>query len=459
MQLRLHELCVRAHLNNARAGWAMEMAAEAVQMERMSLGDVPGALVFDLAWNRNCAPRIDAGGAALSSRAADGAIVGFLLISLVWLAVVVWLMARAFNQRGLLPVLDPSPPPVADCAADVAVVIPARDEAANIGRCLQSVVHQTYPASRLRVVVIDDHSTDATFRIAAAIAEQHPCASVLRAPPLPPHWVGKSHACWFGVRAIAPDTEWLCFVDADVWAELVLLASAIAAAEAANLDLLSLAPRQELQSFAERLIMPCGLYLLAFCQDLRRVQARDSKEVTATGQFMLVRRTAYEAVGGHAAVRGAICEDLMLARLVKRTGRSTQLQDGRRLLATRMYTGWATLWVGIAKNLSEMLGGPARTAAIACIAVTLSFAAVLVPAADATGCARGDPAACWALLPGLFGSAAAFGLHIAGASYFRMPLCYGFLFPLGYTAGAAMAFDSIRRRLSGRVMWKGRTYP
>ena len=343
-------------------------------------------------------------------------------------------------------------------APNVAVIIPARDEEANIGRCLRSVVQQTYPASRLRIIVIDDHSTDATFAIAAAIADQYSCLSVLRSPPLPPHWVGKSHACWIGAQAAA-DADWLCFIDADVWAEPALLASALAAAAAAALDLLSLAPRQDLHSFAERLIMPCGLYLLAFCQDLRRVQAREGREATATGQFMLVRRAVYDAIGGHAAVRGAICEDLMLARLAKRSGRSVLLQDGHSLLATRMYTGWASLWLGIAKNLSEMLGGPARTIAIALIAVTLAWAAVVVPATAAVNCAHGARAACWALLPGMFGSAAAFGLHFAGASFFRIPLWYGLLFPLGYTAGTAMAIDSIRRRLSGRVIWKGRTYP
>jgi chlorobactene glucosyltransferase len=389
----------------------------------------------------------------------DGAAVEFLFISWAWLAIVAWLIARAFHQRGLLEVLDPVAPPVADRAPAVAIVIPARDEEANIARCLRSVAQQTYPTSRLRIVMIDDHSSDATFVIATALAQLCPSISVFRSPSLPPQWVGKSHACWIGAQAVAPDTEWLCFIDADVWAEPDLLASAVAAADAAGLDLLSLAPRQELQSFAERLIMPCGLYLLAFCQDLRSVQARDGKEATATGQFMLVRRTVYDAIGGHTAVRGAICEDLMLARLVKRSGNSVLLQDGYRLLTTRMYTGWATLWVGIAKNLSEMLGGPGRTIAIAGIAVTLAWAAVLVPAADAVGCARDAPGACSSLLPSLLGSAAAFGLHIAGASYFRIPPWYGLLFPFGYAAGAAMALDSIRRRLSGRVSWKGRTYP
>jgi chlorobactene glucosyltransferase len=381
-----------------------------------------------------------------------------LLLSSMWLAVVIWLIARAVQQRDLLPRLALAEPPMAGQAPKVAIIIPARDEAANIDRCLHSLTAQTYPALRLRIVVIDDHSRDRTFAITSALTQSCPQLTVLRSPPLPPHWVGKSHACWIGARAVE-DADWLCFVDADVWAEPALIASAVAAASAEALDLLSLAPRQELQSFAERLVMPCGLYLLAFCQDLRTVQARNSSEVTATGQFMLVRRVRYEAIGGHAAVRGAICEDLMLARLLKRSGGHAILQDGRRLLSTRMYCGWSTLWIGIAKNLSEMLGGPLRTIAIATAAVALAWAAWLVPLGDALHCAQGSSGSCISLTPAILGSAAAFGLHIAGASYFGIPLWYGLLFPLGYSTGALIAIDSVRRRLAGRVSWKGRTYP
>jgi chlorobactene glucosyltransferase len=382
-----------------------------------------------------------------------------LLLSSIWLVAVIWLIARAFQQHGLLQSLKPVEPPPVARAAKVAVIVPARDEAANIERCLRSLTAQTYPAPRLRIVVIDDHSRDGTFAIASALAQTCPQLTVLRSPPLPPHWVGKSHACWIGARAAEENTDWLCFVDADVWAEPALIASAIAAANAEALDLLSLAPRQELQSFAERLVMPCGLYLLAFCQDLRTVQARNSSEVTATGQFMLVRRAYYEAIGGHAAVRGAICEDLMLARLLKRSGGHAILQDGRRVLSTRMYRGWSTLWIGIAKNLSEMLGGPPRTMAIAAAAVVLAWAAWLIPLRDALDCAQGSTGGCVGLIPAALGFAAALGLHIAGAFYFGIPPWYGLLFPLGYSAGALIAIDSVRRRLSGRVSWKGRTYP
>jgi chlorobactene glucosyltransferase len=382
-----------------------------------------------------------------------------LVLSFIWLCIVTWLIVRASNQRGLLRALEPAGPPPAHRAPEVAVIVPARDEAANLGRCLQSLVGQSYPSTHLRIAVVDDHSTDDTFEIATFFAKQHPQLRVLRSPPLPPRWVGKAHACWIGAQAVGAETQWLCFIDADVWGEPELVASAVAAVIAEPLDLLSLAPRQQLGSFAERLIMPCGLYLLAFYQDLHVVQARNGPEATATGQFILVRRSFYDAIGGHAAVHGAISEDLMLARLLKRAGGYALLQDGRRLLSTRMYAGWSSLWIGTSKNLSDMLGGPVRTVAVALIALILAWAALLIPLTDAVSCARDNQTACIALIPAVLGSAAAFGLHIAGASYFGIPLWYGLLFPLGYSAGAAMAIDSVRRRLSGRVIWKGRTYP
>ncbi len=242
------------------------------------------------------------------------------------------------------------------------MIVPARDEAANIGRCLHSLLAQNYPADRLNVIVVDDHSTDDTAAIVRTIAAGHPQLSLLSSPPLPPRWTGKSHACWIGARAAAPESEWLCFIDADVWGEPALISSAMRAALARKLDLLSLAPRQELRSFAERLILPCGLILLSFIQDLREMQARSGSGVTATGQFMLIRRDAYEAAGGHAAVSTAICEDLEFARLLKQSGRSVLLMSGEDLVSTRMYTGWRTLVAGACQKSGRYARRPPRDA-------------------------------------------------------------------------------------------------
>lgn len=381
-----------------------------------------------------------------------------LIASLVWFGLVTWLIARAMRQNGALPKLKRIAGRDAAGLPPVCIIVPARDEAQNIGPCVRSILAQESLPPGSRVIVVDDDSRDGTADIVAALAAGDCRVRLVKAPPLPMDWTGKTHACWSGATAAPAAIEWLCFVDADMRADPPLIASALNAAVNGRIDLLSLAPRQELRSLAERLVMPCGLYILAFTQDLARVQAPDSDDAVATGQFMLMRRAAYDAVGGFAAVRNAICEDVEFARLFKRQGHKVLMQDGSALLSTRMYTGWSTLWPGFAKNLSDMLGGPARTVLIAAVAVVMAWAAVLLPAVDIAACLTGAPNAWLALAAALAGSLAAFGLHIAGAVHFRIPPWYGMLFPVGYTVGALMALDSLRWKLVRRVRWKGRVY-
>jgi chlorobactene glucosyltransferase len=381
-----------------------------------------------------------------------------LILSWAWLAIMAWLIARAFGQRHALKRLAPAAPGSGAGLPLIAVIVPARNESANIGPCVESLLAQKLPPDRLRIIVVDDASTDDTAQIVARLAARDGRIRLLSAPPLPPGWNGKVHACSIGASA-AREADWLCFLDADMRADPDLLASAVLAARTGSIALLSLAPRHRLESFAERLMLPCGLYLLAFTQNLSRIQAEGSGEVVATGQFMLLERETYERAGGWPSVRAEICEDLEFARLLKRRGERVLMLDGSELLATRMYTGWATLWPGIAKNLTVMVGGTLRTIVAASIAVALAWAAVLIPLADLAATLKGAPGAYLALLPGLAASGAAFGLHLAGAVHFRIPLYYGLLFPLGYTVGALLAFDSVRWRLQRRVYWKGRVYP
>jgi chlorobactene glucosyltransferase len=309
------------------------------------------------------------------------------------------------------------------------------------------------------VTVVDDGSSDGTPDIVAAMAPERHGLTQMRAPALADGWTGKCQACWLAALA-AEDADWLCFIDADMRAEPALIATALATAKARNLALVSFSPRHELGTFAERLMIPCGLYVLAFRQDLGKRQAADREdEVTVTGQFMLIRRDAYMAVGGHAAVRGRICEDLALAALLKRSGHSVLVFDGASVLATRMYDGWSSLWIGISKNLEEMLGG-LRPTLVTCIsAFFLSWGLYAMPIVDALRWRAGDLGGAIGLPFAAMALAAALGLHIAGARHFRIPFWYGFLFPLGYTVGVPLGLDSIRRRATGQIRWKGRTYP
>jgi chlorobactene glucosyltransferase len=381
-----------------------------------------------------------------------------LLLACGWAGLVTWLIARAVGQSRLFPALCPTASLPLDPGAFVTVVVPARDEEHNIGACLEALLRQSYPRSQWRVVVVDDHSRDATHALACAIAQQHGGMEVLQSPPLPRGWVGKCHACWIGAAAAPAQTRWLCFLDADVRAEPDLIAHAVAVAEADGLDLLSLLPRQQLGSFAERLVMPCGLYIMSICQNLAELQSPRSRDATVTGQFILARRDKYLAVGGHAAVRADIAEDVALGRTLKRAGGRVELRDGAALLRARMYAGWGSLWEGVTKNLVDMLGGPARTLATAVLAPAGAWATLVLPGLCAVAVAEEARGALPALAIAAAASLSLIGLHIGGARHFRIPFWYGLLFPLGYTVGAVMALDSVLRRRRGRVVWKGRTY-
>jgi chlorobactene glucosyltransferase len=404
------------------------------------------------------ARRYLSGGAGRGPRVKGCHQVLLLSLSCAWLAVVVWLGLRAWRQRSALPLLRSRR--ANGERPRIAVIVPARNEARNIGACLKSLIDQTIAGSNLHIIVIDDASSDGTAAIATECAAAAGSAevSVIRTSHLPPGWRGKVHACWLGYLAAPKDADWLCFLDADMRARPSLLESALVSADQQGLDLLSLAPRHELGSFAERLIIPCGHYLLAFSQELSRIQSPQSGEVAVTGQFMLFRRAAYEHIGGHASVPLAICEDLEIALLAKGAGHRVLMQDGSRLLTARMYTGWKNLWPGFAKNLIEMAGGVVPTIVYAVAAVVLSGAALALPALDAASCVHGSSIACWALLPAALASAAALAFHLFGAAHFGIPLIYGLLFPVGYWAGALLALDSLRWRLTGRVRWKGRVY-
>ena len=363
------------------------------------------------------------------------------------------LLHRAWRQRGRL---RPLPRRRASGAGDdVCVIVPARNEAANIRNCLDGLLAQTYPAENLRILVVDDESDDGTDRIVEAVMARRGDVRLLRSGALKRGWTGKAQACWTGASACGAP-EWLCFVDADMRAGPDLIASAVDEARRGT-DFLSLAPRHRLVSFAERLMIPCGLFLLGFQQNLGSAEAGPG-DVTIAGQFMLIRRSMYQRIGGHASVANAICEDLELARRAKEAGATIALLDGSELLSTRMYFGWATLWPGFAKNALETFGGPPKALATAAAAVTMSWAVVALPVVVSLH-PIGSIENRAALIVALAAAAVAIGFHAAGAAHFRIPLWFGFLFPAAYTIGAAIALDGFRLRLIGRVPWKGRHYP
>ncbi len=255
------------------------------------------------------------------------------------------------------------------------------------------------------------------------------------------------------------DTERLCFIDADVRSAPELVALAIETAERNSIDMLSLTPFQELGSFWERLIIPAGLVLIACAKDLRLIDDPGSPEISANGQFILIRRAVYFAVGGHEAVRDEICEDKALAARVKQAGYRFRLLGAEHLAQTRMYTDLASLWEGFSKNAIEIMGDGATTIAAATAGMVLAWAALLLPAlAMMDFLQQPSVAAAIGCVLALLASVAMLGVQIGTARHFRIPAIYGLLFPFAYTVVASLAWRSVALRRGGRVTWKGRTY-
>ena len=381
-----------------------------------------------------------------------------LLAGATWAGLVGWLLLRLLRQFRTHRNASLGPPPTSTKRLPtVAIIVPARDEIGNIDVCLAGLVAQRGLTQESPIIVVDDGSQDGTAEAVGKIAQDEPRIRLIAAGDLPAGWMGKPHACWQG--ALKPEAEWLCFVDADVRAAPDLLRSALAAALDQHIDMLSLNPLQEVGSFWERLIIPAGLVLIGCVQDLRPANKAGSNEIAVNGQVLLIRRDVYFAAGGHAAVRGEICEDKALAMRVRQMGWHYRMLGAEHLARTRMYTSLDTLWEGLAKNGTEILGDGPSTVAAATAALVVGWAAVLMPVLT-TLAAIGQPSA--AALAGaglaLFGSATIIGVQIGTARYFRISPLFGFLFPVAYSAVAALAWRSFALRRAGRVTWKGRTY-
>ena len=381
-----------------------------------------------------------------------------LLAGAVWAGLVGWLLSRLLRQfRAHREASLGEPPASIERLPAVAVIVPARNEIGNIERCLASLTAQRGLANGPAIIVVDDGSEDGTTEAVRNMARDNTSIRLIGAGDLPAGWMGKPHTCWQG--ALQADAEWLCFIDADVRATPDLVRTALAAALDQRIDLLSLNPRQEVGSFWERLIIPAGLVLIGCVQDLRRVDKAGSKDIAVNGQVLLIRRDIYFAVGGHAAVRGEICEDKALALRIKQAGRQYRMLGAEQLARTRMYTSLDALWEGLAKNATEIIGDGPDTVAAATAGLVIGWAAVLVPLLSVSAAVREPSVSALAgAALAVFGTATVIGVQIGTARYFRISPLFGFLFPAAYTAVAALAWRSFALQRAGQVTWKGRTY-
>jgi chlorobactene glucosyltransferase len=382
-----------------------------------------------------------------------------LAATLPWLAALVFVRFRARFPTEL---------PEVGAARDlppVTVIVPARNEAHNIERCVGSLAASDYPD--FEIVVMDDASDDGTGTLARAMPTGRARAiRVLDGEPLPEGWLGKPWACWQGARAAEGDV--LLFTDADTVHAPTLLRRAILGMREERADLLTIMGRQLMETFWERLLQPhVFLGMLFRFPDFEKIAGNDRwRDAIANGQYILMPAASYRAVGGHEAVRDEVVEDLALAQHVKRAGMRLRIRSAEHGLSTRMYRSLGEIVAGWSKNL--MLGGQQTfprwmRPLIPPVSLAGSVLLWLVPPAVLAVVAVGVSAGAWtatAVSALLVWSALAVAASVLQFGWFThrlgAPAWYGLLYPVG--AGVT-SFILARSWLSGQqVRWKGREY-
>ncbi|HKW46116.1 MAG TPA: glycosyltransferase family 2 protein [Gemmatimonadaceae bacterium] len=268
-----------------------------------------------------------------------------LLGAAPWVLLPPLVMLRVARSRSLANEEQASP----NDAPQVSVIVPARNEAHNIERCIRSILSTRY--QRTELIVIDDHSTDGTPDIARRAAGDDLRFQLLENPPLPNGWFGKQWACATG--AAKASGSLLLFTDADTTHAPDLLPRAVNQLLREGSDLLSVVGRQEMHSFWERLLRPQVFWILIsrYGNTDSVSRAKRAEDVIANGQFLLMRRHAYDAVGGHGSVRDKVAEDLALAQRFFREGFRVSLTRGDDQLSTHMYGSLSELIAGWGKNV------------------------------------------------------------------------------------------------------------
>lgn len=244
--------------------------------------------------------------------------------------------------------------PLPDSPPKVSIIVPAKDEQENIADCLATLLAQDYPD--FEIIIVDDRSADDTAAIVRRAAEADGRIRLVQVESLPDGWFGKTHA----MHTAAPHAtgQWLLFVDADCRQAPGSVRAAMGYTLSRGGDMLSLWPLLEMRSFSENLLQPLLGSILGLYFRPQWVNNPRSKVAFANGQFILVRRSAYEAVGGHEAVRSVLVEDIAFARVVKGAGYRLLNAMGFDLFRTRMYDRFAGIWHGWTRIFSFAFRSP-----------------------------------------------------------------------------------------------------
>jgi chlorobactene glucosyltransferase len=368
----------------------------------------------------------------------------WLLYGLIVIGILAWGALIGLRFQNTLGHADlPAKPPL------VSTIVPARNEERNIDRCVQGLRGQNYP--NLELIFVDDDSTDGTPAILTRHSSQDARLKVVHTGGKPEGWNGKQWACHCG--AIAANGEWLCFMDADTFAEPPLIIRALAFAASAGIDMLSLQPWYEMRGLWERIVLPAGLLPLLLVFPPHRVNDPDDRLCIANGEFILIRREVYDDIGGHAGVRDRMMDDYSLAERVKSFGHRLFVADGTQLMRVRLYTNLREIWDGALKAAVQISGGWFASA----LGLIGNFVINVLPVI-ALG---------YALITHDWPVAAIMGVTVLfQVSYysvlrmaaFRLPPWSGITYPIGGIMVTIIMLDGMVKLATGQdITWKGRS--
>ena len=248
-----------------------------------------------------------------------------------------------------------TPAPPTPIPPGISAIVPARNEEAVIAACLESLLRQPEISE---ILVVNDQSTDRTAEIVRGLMPANPRLRLLETEGLPSGWVGKNNAVAMGAREATG--AWLLFTDADAVHEPGAAARALQIAQEKHASLVSFSPQQITETWYEKALIPFVYCRLAKQFSFDAVNDPASSAAAANGQFLMIRRDTYEAIGGHTSVASEVLEDLALAKRAKEAGYRLWFAPGHGIVRVRMYRSYVAMWQGWKKNLYRLVGGCVR---------------------------------------------------------------------------------------------------
>ena len=382
----------------------------------------------------------------------------YLLLSTAFfiggMIIIYWL----HNQYHLEIVIERTPSPLHPPL--ISVCIPARNEESNIRACVDGILNQDYP--NFELIVLDDRSTDSTPNILADLASRDSRLHLINGSDLPKGWAGKPHALY--QASVSARGEWLCFIDADTFLSPETLSSCYSKAIETEADMFTIMTFQILGSFWEKTVMPIVMTALSVGFSPRKVNDPKTKDAIANGQFIMIKRSVYDAIGGHEIVKDSIVEDKAISEQVKWNGHRLIVADGMKVAKTRMYTSLPEMWEGWTKNIYLGLRDQTGLLWLGAFGALLAFlASIFLPAWPLLGLLWYFNGGDWMALGVLFESLLLWVYLVQARAMIAMKLeispWYALTIPLGAGIFGAMMLTSAWNVVSRKgVTWKGRVY-